>query len=325
MGTGLVPGAMADVFGQYLPPGPATPTRPWYTGTTRDIPWWFRPSNYPPGSDLDSNGTDQSDAVDIGTLWAARINAGGNPQGYEIAVINPPAPTGNGGAVGSADDLRYWPAGTPTTAGTFSTTWTFSVRYDWDPGTSVATASMTFTQGATTKNASADVTTRILAFVNGTSPYPTGLTHNPNDLLIRLATSLPGTTFSNMKSGVSNLKLSIDGGASQSVTFNNPGPTSSLTVSSSDGPGPIDEAVRQVGFIYIPNFVSGHTHDFELTGEMTFEYTRLTAGGPPSGAGLMFEAKFGDLTLVPEPATYALVAAVGLCGLGGWRRLRRRS
>ena len=86
------------------------------------------------------------------------------------------------------------------------------------------------------------------------------------------------------------MRLTIDGGAPAPLVFNNPGPTDALTVQATDDP-----AYRQVGFIFADDVLTDHTTDFTLGGDLNFGYTRLNAGGPPSGANVMFELKVGDL------------------------------
>jgi hypothetical protein len=277
----------APVPGIWLPPGPAQPARPNWPAPHRDIPWWF----------YDINGA--SDATDISVLWASKINAGGTAGDFEIGIISPPAPVGNGGLVPhlvGPDDLRWWPAGTPNTAGTHTTpVWNFVLTYDWDPaansGNGAAIASMAFTQGANpTKNASADVTTRVLDFVNGTGPYSEP--HQQTDILLRLAAAGTGATYTDSGVSLSNLTLSVDGGPAENLAINYPTPTNNASVQASN-----NATYRQIGLVFLDNVIPGYTSDFTITGSLTFNYTRATAGNPPNGANMMFEVKIGDLDL----------------------------
>ena len=274
-----------DTLGQLLPGGPAIPARPFWSAAHRDIPWWFADTAGP------------SDAYDISVIYATKINSGGNAADYEMAIISPPNPLGSQGVFGTTSDLRWWPAGAPTTAGTFTTSaWAFEYSYTWDETMGTAVATMTLSQGATVRTATANVTQRVLAFVNGGDPDDGGPwaayaePHTQRDLLLRLAVASPGTTFSNTSVSLSNLRLTIDGGAPAPLVFNNPGPTDALTVQATDDP-----AYRQVGFIFADDVLTDHTTDFTLRGDLNFGYTRLNAGGPPSGANVMFELKVGDL------------------------------
>jgi hypothetical protein len=271
----------------WLPPGAAQPARPNWSAAHRDIPWWF----------YDINGA--SDAFDVSVLWASKINQGGTAGDFEIGIISPPAPVGNGGTVPhlvGPDDLRWWPAGTPNTAGTHTTpVWNFVLTYDWDPaansGNGAAIAGMAFTQGSNpTKKASADVTTRVLNFVNGTGPYTEP--HAQTDILLRLAAAGVNATYTDSGVSLSNLTLSVDGGPAENLAINYPTPSNSASVQAGN-----DTNFRQVGLVFLDNVMPGHTSDFTITGDLTFNYTRATNGNPPNGANMMFEVKIGDLDL----------------------------
>jgi hypothetical protein len=265
------------------------PSRPFWAAAHRDIPWWFADAAGP------------SDAYDISVMYATKINSGGTGGDYEMALITPPNPLGNQGVFGTTSDLRWWPAGTPASAGTFtSPVWDFTFGYVWNEANATAQATMTLVQGTTVRTATADVTQRVVAFVTGGDPDGAGPwasyaePHAQRDMLLRLAVASPNSTFSNTAVSLSDLMLTIGGGAPFPLSFNNPGPTNALTVQAADDP-----AYRQVGFVFADNVLTDHTTDFSLSGRMSFGYTRLTAGGPPTGSNVMFELKIGDLNLYP--------------------------
>jgi hypothetical protein len=307
--TGLWASAAGEVRGVLLPGGPAAPARPFWSAVQRDIPWWFADASGP------------SDAYDVSVIFATKLNSGGTGGDYEMAIISLPSPLGNQGVIGTTSDLRWWPAATPNTAGTFITApWDFTMSYDWNPagnsGAGQATATMQLVQGGIVKTASADVTQRVLAFVNGGDPdgagpyVPYTEPHRQSDLLFRLASNKPSTTYGDMNVAVSNLALSVAGGAPEPIVVRDPAPSSAYTVAGSDDP-----ALRQVGFIFLDDVLGDHTSDFTVTGSLVFGYNRLNNGAPPSGANMMLEVKVGDLDVYADygdlPAPYATTNADG--------------
>ena len=163
-----------------------------------------------------------------------------------------------------------------------------------------ATIVLTESTSGTTRTATADVTQRVLAFVNagdpdGAGPFsPYQETHIQEDILLRLAVADDSATYPNTSVRIRDLELKTGGGAFESIIIDNDS-DSDQAVNATD-----DTANRQVGLIFINDALTDHTTDMQMRGKLNFGYTRAgTAGGPPNGANIMFEVKLGDL----DPAT----------------------
>lgn len=300
-----------QITGVYLPPGPASPARPPWAGTTRDIPWWFSDSGR------------ASDAYDVSMIWATRYNGGGTG-GYEAGIISPPSPLGNQGTYSNNPD-RTWTSGT---------SYPFTISYTWTGTDTTGTGVASFTINGATSTANPDVvagrfrpgyvTDRVRAFANGTAPTLGGATgsyqepHLQRDLLIRLATDIPGASSSS-SIGVSGLSIMINGGAPQAMNYENGGTQTALTVAGSPS-----DTVRQIGFLYFDDLFANYTDDFVLSGTLTHNVSGPTPN--VDGSRLMFEVKIGDLDLnqspIPEPSTWAGGVVVVLGSIAVWMRRR---
>lgn len=281
-GLTVQPVTRAQVSGQYLPPGPADPTRPNWSGAHRDLPWWFQDAAGP------------SDAYDTSLVWAVRYNSGG-ASGYEAGIVSPPGPLGNQGVQSDNPD-RTWVSGT---------SYPFTVSYTWTGSDISGTGAASITIGGSTSTApTAFVNDRVAAFVNGTAPALGGVgpggsyaePHSQQDLLLRLATVIPGGAGQSMSMTVTDLAIAINGGAPQAMVYESGGTQTSLTVTGAAG-----DTVRSVGFLLFDNLLTDYRDDFVLTGTLI----PLVAGSSlpnTSQSRLLFEVKLGDYDLYPEPA-----------------------
>jgi len=303
----------ADITAQFLPSGPADPAHPNWTQPYRDIPWWFGDVNGP------------SDAYDISAIMAARLNKN-NTGGYEGAVINTPAfnnspvqaPYGSpGGNFGTSADNITWGN---------NVTWQFKFNYAWNSG--APTMTMDFTNGVTTKTASAALGSRVIDFVEGNvaKPLTDGGLANPykephelNDLLLRIATiGGNGTKFTMDKVSIDKLFAKVDGGSNEAIKYVD-GNGVTQTKLDTIWEWNISPSSRTIDFLFLDNLLPSHTSSLELTGELTFAWTGDVSA--ISGSGVMFEAKMGDLNLYAAPEISN--AAIGLLGLLGIFRRRR--
>lgn len=334
MKTLLYPSVLAGTFGAivaplaaqsplvatYLPHGPADPPNPaWAPTAYRDIPWWFEDTNpYWADNNL-PNGA--ADAYDVSALFAARLNRN-NASGYEAAIINLPGATGSyygapGGAFGSPANSIVWGN---------STTWSFSMVYDWLGGSPVAT--MMFANGTTVHTASANLGSRMIDFVNGTGPFLEP--HNLGDLMFRFATiGTYGTTpaFTHASLTVSDMALSINSGPPKSIVYFSDGvEKTSIKTSWDHVPGGTSETnPRKVEFLVMNDVIPGHENRVEVTGNLTFAW--LGNVNSISSSGVMFEMKMGDLDFFPPAEEFSQVPEPTLSvliGLGGILFVLRR-
>lgn len=255
-----------------------------------------------------------ADAYDTAVVYAARLNRN-NATGYEAAIINTPNythigsnPYGSpGGAYGTAANDIVWGKGN---------TWDFSMVYDWNNGSPIA--SMTFTSGQTTHTASASLGARISDFINGTGPHLE--THELRDVLFRFATvgtysETPGYTMNSVT--VDNLYSKVDNNAIASIGYFN-GVDQQLQTeletrwdwasgqTSATNP-------RNVEFLYLPNIIPDHLGRFEIGGTLTFDWEGNVGSIPQSG--VIFEAKLGQYDFFPTSEPFAVVPELGSVSL----------
>lgn len=112
------------------------------------------------------------------------------------------------------------------------------------------------------------------------------------------------------------------------------------------GTGTAGVATQLPTFTGFPLGVTSGTcsHTFDLTDLLSFNSSFITSnGGTAASAEAALAAALGDgkaylnihttfapggeirgfLVPVPEPGAYALIAGLGLCGFGAWRRVKR--